>query len=156
MRLSRYHRAPMIEFTPTEKTRAGIERAIEVAGSQSELARIVDRPRQTVHQWVAIGMIPHQHLDVIVAALPELSKKELRPDIFDDDMPAIERTVFISGGIKSLSDKLGVKYPTVRAWAYGEAKVPPRFCKRLSELTDAVVHPHDLRPDVFTRYPHEY
>lgn len=147
---------PVARLLPTVKTQAGLDMAITLAGSQAKLARLLNKPRQTVNEWVRLGWIPHQHLDEIVSALPKLSKAELRPDIFEDDMPAIERIVFIAGGISVLSDKLGIKYATVRAWAYGEARVPPRFVKRLCKISGNVVKPHQLRPDVFATSADEF
>lgn len=38
----------------------GIEKAVEVAGGQAELAKLMGVSRQAIQQWVARGYIPRQ------------------------------------------------------------------------------------------------
>lgn len=60
------------------KTKSGLEKAIEAAGSISELARRLETTRQAVSQW---KQIPAERIGDVhrVTGVPQ---KELRPDLF--------------------------------------------------------------------------
>jgi Uncharacterized protein conserved in bacteria, prophage-related len=60
-----------------------IKMAVNIAGSQSELARQVGVTPQAVHAWLEGGPIhPHSALRVERATNGAVRREELRPDIF--------------------------------------------------------------------------
>ena len=70
----------------------GLERAIAIAGGQAELARRLDIDQTTVWHWLhhaakgrAQGQPPaHYVVKIVDAVSGEVSKRELRPDVFLD------------------------------------------------------------------------
>jgi len=62
-----------------------LERAIEILGSQSALARALDVKPQSVQQWLAAGQVPTKRIRAIeLATSGKVKRHELRPDIFGD------------------------------------------------------------------------
>lgn len=59
-------------------------RAVEVAGSQAALARMVDVSQPTVWRWVRDARIPAEHVPA-VSRVTGIPRRELRPDIFGDE-----------------------------------------------------------------------
>lgn len=61
-----------------------LERAISIAGGQSELARRIKAKQQTVHYWVSTaGKAPAEYVRAIEAAVDgQVTRYELRPDVF--------------------------------------------------------------------------
>jgi DNA-binding transcriptional regulator YdaS (Cro superfamily) len=45
------------------RERAGIDDAVDIAGSQSELARLVGVSRQAVQEWVTKGWVPNDRVE---------------------------------------------------------------------------------------------
>lgn len=64
----------------------GLEKAIEAAGGTSAaLARKIDCTRQAVDQWrKGIRAVSPQKCLQIVAAFPDITLHELRPDIYPE------------------------------------------------------------------------
>jgi DNA-binding transcriptional regulator YdaS (Cro superfamily) len=59
-----------------------IERAVEVAGSQSELARRIGVRQQTVNGWVRDGAAPAKWIDAIFQATKgRVARKRLLDDV---------------------------------------------------------------------------
>lgn len=60
-----------------------IEKAVEVSGGQSALARKLGVAPQSVQRWVAKNQVPVKRVVQIEAAVEGLiTRYELRPDIF--------------------------------------------------------------------------
>lgn len=69
-----------------EKT--ALERAIEIAGSQSALARQINTSQQNVWAWLkkADGKVPAEYvLPIEKATCGEVGRHELRPDIYPSE-----------------------------------------------------------------------
>lgn len=61
----------------------GIDKAVAIAGSQSELARRLSIRPQAVQQWVATKKPPVSRVPAIVDAVNgALTYHDLRPDVF--------------------------------------------------------------------------
>jgi DNA-binding transcriptional regulator YdaS (Cro superfamily) len=72
-----------------------LKRAIEVAGSQSELGRRLGVRQQSVYEWLRAGRVPAARvLDVERAVDGKVTRYELRPDIY----PPAEADVFQDAG----------------------------------------------------------
>ena len=65
-----------------------LRRAVELAGSQSALARIVGVSQQAVFKWIRRGkQLPPEHV-LAVEAATGVSRYDLRPDIYPlEDAP---------------------------------------------------------------------
>lgn len=72
------------EETPTQ-------RAVRLAGGQSELARAIGLSPQAVQQWVASDRISHKRY-VAVARLTGVPAHELRPDLHLPEQQQAPRT----------------------------------------------------------------
>lgn len=62
-----------------------LERAIEIAGGQSALARKIGRAQGHVHYWLRgakYGVPPHAAIDIENALNGAVSRHDIRPDIF--------------------------------------------------------------------------
>ncbi len=62
-----------------------LERAIELAGSQSALARKIGRAQGHIHYWLKgakDGVPPLAAIQIEKALGGQVSRKELRPDVF--------------------------------------------------------------------------
>lgn len=60
-----------------------LERAIEIVGGQSKLARAVGTTPQAVHQWREKGRVPGERARAVeLATGGQVTRYELRPDIF--------------------------------------------------------------------------
>lgn len=62
-----------------------IDRAIKKAGGPSALARKLDVSPQAVCNWSERGVPPERVIDVETAVDGEVTRYELRPDIFGKD-----------------------------------------------------------------------
>jgi DNA-binding transcriptional regulator YdaS (Cro superfamily) len=62
-------------------TAAAIQRACELAGSQSALARMLQVTPQAVQNWCATGRVPAERVLEIEKATG-VSRHDLRPDIY--------------------------------------------------------------------------
>lgn len=61
-----------------------LRRAVEIAGSQAALARILGISQPSVWKWLDKGKpLPAEHVHTVVAATG-ISKEELRPDLFGE------------------------------------------------------------------------
>ncbi len=61
-----------------------LRRAVEIAGSQAALARILGISQPSVWKWLDKGKaLPAEHVHAVVAATG-IPKEELRPDLFGD------------------------------------------------------------------------
>lgn len=61
-----------------------LRRAVEIAGSQAALARILGISQPSVWKWLDKGKaLPAEHVHTVVAATG-IPKEELRPDLFGD------------------------------------------------------------------------
>ena len=60
-----------------------IERAVEIAGGQSELSRRVGVKRQAIGQWITRGVVPARRCMSVSAAVQfKVSVHELNPEVF--------------------------------------------------------------------------
>lgn len=67
--------------------KAPLQRAIEIAGGQSALARGIGTIQQNIWFWLnkANGRVPAEHCDAIERATAgAVTKQQLRPDIFKE------------------------------------------------------------------------
>lgn len=63
----------------------GITRAIEIAGSQNELAELIGITQPAVSQWLADGVVPPSRvMAVYLACRGEVSPHDLNPVIYPD------------------------------------------------------------------------
>lgn len=71
---------------------AHLERAINLAESQSRLARLVNVNPQAIQGWRKTGQIPPDRvLDIARAVVFQVTPHQLRPDLYphpDDGLPA--------------------------------------------------------------------
>lgn len=66
-----------------------IERAVQIVGSQSEVARQVGVKPQSVQQWVSSGRVPpHWCLTLERITNKQITRYDLRPDVFGEKAPA--------------------------------------------------------------------
>lgn len=59
-----------------------VERAVEVAGSQSALARLIGTSQATVWKWLNKGLPVTAELVLKIEAQTGISRHDLRPDIY--------------------------------------------------------------------------
>ena len=60
-----------------------IQRAIEIVGSQAELARACNQKPQALTRWVRTGKVPAHHcLAIETATNAAVTCYDLRPDVF--------------------------------------------------------------------------
>ncbi len=63
---------------------SGIQKAIELAGGQTQLAQKLGVTQQLISVWAIKGRPPPQRVPQIVAALEgQITKHELRPDLWE-------------------------------------------------------------------------
>lgn len=63
--------------------KSAIQKAVDVAGSQTALARKLKLTPQRIQQWVSTGKVPAERvLDVEAAVGGLVTRFELRPDIY--------------------------------------------------------------------------
>ncbi len=68
-----------------------LARAVEIAGTQTELARRIGGKvkQQHVHYWLSHNYVPAEHVLAIEAATAGAVKRhELRPDLYPDERAA--------------------------------------------------------------------
>mgnify|MGYP001214907597 CR=1 FL=1 len=66
-----------------------VEKAIEIIGSQTALARLLEIKPQSVQQWVKSSKVPAERvLDIEKATNGKVTRHQLRPDIYPDDQAA--------------------------------------------------------------------
>lgn len=65
-----------------DNNQQALRRVIEIAGGGVELARLVGVTPQAVSQWLRQGVPPARVIQVEAAVRGEVSRHELRPDIF--------------------------------------------------------------------------
>ena len=66
-------------------TKSALKKAVEVCGSQSELARRLGLRQGHVWHWLKVGRVPPERCKPIESATGGLvSRRDLRPDVFDD------------------------------------------------------------------------
>jgi DNA-binding transcriptional regulator YdaS (Cro superfamily) len=67
-------------------TLEALQKAIELAGGQSELGRRISAKQQTVHYWVSVmGKAPAEYCRPIEAAVDgQVTRYQLRPDVFGE------------------------------------------------------------------------
>ena len=71
----------------TTKNDYPLERAIQIAGGQTAIARICEVSPQAVHKWIRKGRVPsHQCLKIELATHSEVSRFVLRPDVFGQEV----------------------------------------------------------------------
>lgn len=69
----------------------GIAKAIRLAGSQSALARMVNRSPQAVQKWGTQGFVPGERCRDVESALEgQVTRYELNPAVFGAD-PATDQ-----------------------------------------------------------------
>ncbi|HJQ55971.1 MAG TPA: YdaS family helix-turn-helix protein [Vineibacter sp.] len=67
-----------------------LQKAIELAGGQSALARLVGKRQSNVWRWLKAGRVPAEFASLIEAKLDgRISRHELRPDIYGPSGGAI-------------------------------------------------------------------
>lgn len=65
--------------------KASLERAIKIAGSQTALARLINKTQAHVWNWLQAGRVPGEHCIAIEQATGgQVTRYELRPDVFGD------------------------------------------------------------------------
>lgn len=72
-------------FRMGQPKRSALARAIEIAGSQTKLARVLGVSQQTVSYWASQkdGEVPAEHCSAIEEATGrQVKRRELRPDLF--------------------------------------------------------------------------
>ena len=85
-----------MSYKNDDRQRQSLERAIEIVGSQSALARICDVKQGHVWAWLnKTGRCPAKHvLAVEEATAGEITRHQLRPDIYPDtDSPVANRNI---------------------------------------------------------------
>lgn len=65
----------------------GLQKAIDKAGSQSALARMIGTTQQNVHHWVKRSWVPAEVVKSIEAATG-VPRHELRPDLWEPSSKA--------------------------------------------------------------------
>ena len=68
-----------------------LERAIEVAGSQAALARMIKKTQAHIWHWLQSGRVPGEHC-LAIERETGVSRYELRPDIYGDAPQLCRRT----------------------------------------------------------------
>ena len=67
---------------------AAIQRAIEILGSQAQLAKACNQKPQAVTRWLRTGKVPANHcLAIEVATKGAVTCQDLRPDVFGRRAP---------------------------------------------------------------------
>ena len=98
------------EITPFQ----ALERAIEVAGGQSALARICHCTQAAVWKWVKKGRpLPAEHV-ITVEAETGVSRHALRPDIYPHDaasLPPVQNGVVGCGAPIVACDRSAALHP---------------------------------------------
>jgi len=139
---------------PTAGTRNGLARLIKDAGGQTELAISLSVSRQAVHEWVARGLVPLPRIENICKVFPNFTPKDLRPDVFNGDISALEKIILAVGGETELAALLGVSQPLISYWTNDKVKITPQYVRRLCAIAktqnmEGEIRPHDLRPDIY-------
>jgi DNA-binding transcriptional regulator YdaS (Cro superfamily) len=65
-----------------------LDRAIAHAGGVSALARLLDVRQSAVSNWQSRGVPPKQCVPIETATAGEVTRYQLRPDVFGDAPPA--------------------------------------------------------------------
>lgn len=73
----------MDHFNNDELMKRALNDAINFAGNQSALARLVDVSPQAVQQWVAAGRVSHKKARV-VSDRTGVDRCKLRPDLYEE------------------------------------------------------------------------
>lgn len=82
--------------TETVTPQDALRRAVDVAGSQAALARLLGVSQPSVWKWLDRGKaLPAEHVHAVVAATG-ISKEELRPDLFGE-VPLPSATSSLAG-----------------------------------------------------------
>jgi len=67
----------------------GLERAIEIVGTQAALANALGVTAQAVNQWVSKGRIPAERvLEIERATEGKVTRHDLRPDLYPMEQAA--------------------------------------------------------------------
>lgn len=66
-------------------------------------------------------------------------------------MNALTKAITIIGSQAELARNLGIEPMAVSHWK--ERGIPPKWCAKVSELTENKVTVHELRPDIFGPAP---
>jgi len=72
---------------------SAVELAVELAGTQAELARICGQKPQAITRWLRQGRVPPKHAPVIEAALGgRVTRRQLSPQFHwgDETLPAAQ------------------------------------------------------------------
>jgi DNA-binding transcriptional regulator YdaS (Cro superfamily) len=66
-------------------------------------------------------------------------------------MNALDKAIFLAGGVTALAEKLGVRQSVVSNWKTrgSNPRVPAERCIAIEQATDGAVTRQELRPDVF-------
>jgi DNA-binding transcriptional regulator YdaS (Cro superfamily) len=62
-----------------------IERASQIVGNQTVLAKLLGVSRGTVSHWKYLGIPAERVLDIERATGRQVTRQELRPDLYPDD-----------------------------------------------------------------------
>src|SRR3954471_303752 len=81
------HAAAPVEQQPANPMLAALQRAVEIAGSQSALARAIGVKQAHVWNWLQSGRVPAEHV-LAVEGATAVSRHDLRPDVFGDSPSA--------------------------------------------------------------------
>ncbi len=139
----------------TARTRDGLARLIKKAGGQAELAIVLNVSRQAVHDWIVRGLIPLSRVEEICELFPKtFAPKDLRPDIFNGDISALEKIILTVGSVSGLAALLDVEPSLVSKWTHGQRKITPHYVRRLCAIAKNQnmredIQPHHLRPDIY-------
>ena len=68
---------------------SGLRKAIKITGSQASLASAIGTTQQTVSNWLKSGLVSAKFvLPIEVATNGEVTRHELRPDLYPDEKAA--------------------------------------------------------------------
>lgn len=84
-----------------------INRAVDVAGSQSSLARTLRCTPQNVQRMCSTGHVPAKHVLKIEAATG-VSRHDLRPDLYPDYLPTLDANLRLSPVADQSPENAGV------------------------------------------------
>lgn len=140
----------------TKKTEAALKVCITTAGGPKQLADLLGVSRQAIHKWINKGYVPIERLHEIEEKLgKKFTPKFLRPDIFNGDMPAIEKAILKFNGADKFAEAISVTPGVVSHWLNNRRKVAPHLVRRIVEVMKEgdveTITPHELRPDIFKK-----
>jgi DNA-binding transcriptional regulator YdaS (Cro superfamily) len=63
--------------------------------------------------------------------------------------PVLAKCVDLVGGIEKLAKSLDCDNSSVCRWVYMKHKVPAKYVKKIVALSEGLIKPEELRPDIF-------